>query len=179
MQYIVLKYMFRPAGVKVGVQAEPRSREIHTFHGLPAGVDGCMMLQLEGLCLRTSDQLTLAVVEDDEDVRTALDRLLRSMGHDVHLFDSAEAFGADPAPFDCLILDIRLPGASGLELSERLRSRGSRLPVVFITGDSEPSTFDGSRVIDPGSAPAVTKPFSEQTLMGAVARAMSQTTERA
>jgi FixJ family two-component response regulator len=107
-------------------------------------------------------KLTLAVVEDDREVRTALNRLLRSMGHDVHLFESAEAFDEHPAQVDCLILDVRLPGASGIELSDRLRDKGSRLPVVFITGDAE-------RV----SAPAITKPFSDVALMDAVARAMS------
>ena len=120
-----------------------------------------------------SKRLTLAVVEDDREVRTALNRLLRSMGHDVHLFESAEAFDDHPAQVDCLILDVRLPGVSGIELRERLRDKGSRLPVVFITGDSDPLSRDRGRNADPIGAPAVTKPFSDQELMEAVARAMS------
>ena len=121
----------------------------------------------------TSERLTLAVVEDDREVRTALNRLLRSMGHDVHLFDSAEAFDAHPAQVDCLILDVRLPGASGIELSERLRDKGSQLPVVFITGDSDPLSRDRPGDAAASGAPAVTKPFSDVDLMDAVARAMS------
>ena len=121
----------------------------------------------------TTERLTLAVVEDDREVRTALNRLLRSMGHDVHLFESAEAFDEHPAQVDCLILDVRLPGVSGIELSERLREKGSRLPVVFITGDSDPLSRDRARDADAIIPPAVTKPFSDQELMDAVARAMS------
>jgi len=121
----------------------------------------------------TTEKLTLAVVEDDKDVRSALNRLLRSMGHEVHLFESAEAFDSNPADVDCLILDVRLPGLSGLELGERLRLRGSRLPVVFITGDSHPSAPERFRAFDQIGAPAVTKPFSDEELMGAVARAMA------
>jgi len=129
-----------------------------------------------------SRQLTLAVVEDDEDVRIALDRLLRSMGHVVHLFASAEAFEADPTSLDCVILDIRLPGLSGLELSEQMRLRGSQLPVVFITGDGEPSARDGNSSANPTSVRPLAKPFGEDALMSAVARAMGtppvDTTER-
>lgn len=121
----------------------------------------------------TTERLTLAVVEDDDEVRSALRRLLRSMGHEVHLFDSAEAFDERPLQVDCLILDVRLPGLSGPELSERLRHQGSRIPVVFITGDSEPAPGDRSRVDDRIAAPSVIKPFSDDELMDAVARAMS------
>ena len=120
----------------------------------------------------TPEKLTLAVVEDDGEVRTALNRLLRSMGHDVHLFESAEAFDERPAQVDCLILDVRLPGLSGIELSERLRRRGLRLPIVFITGDSNPAR-ERARVSDHVEVSAVSKPFSEQELMSAVARAMA------
>ena len=119
-----------------------------------------------------TSRLKLAVVEDDEDVRAALNRLLRSLGHEVHLFESAEAFDDRQPDVDCVILDVRLPGLSGVELSERLRQRGSRLPVVFITGDSD-SPCRESRRDDQLNAPAITKPFSDEELMGAVARAIS------
>ena len=119
----------------------------------------------------TTEKLTLAVVEDDAEVRTALNRLLRSMGHEVRLFESAEAFDERPAQVDCLILDVRLPGLSGIELSERLRRRGLRLPVVFITGDANPA--GERRVSGQVEVPAVSKPFSDQELMSAVAKAIS------
>src|SRR5262245_48616371 len=66
------------------------------------------------------DSLNLVVVDDDEEVRTALRRLLRSMGHTVHLFASAEEYEASPTVADCLIVDLRLPGLNGFELLERL-----------------------------------------------------------
>ena len=73
--------------------------------------------------------MTLAIVDDDEDVRTALARLLRSMGHAVRAFDSAEAFEAEPTAVDCVIVDVRLPGLSGLELRDPPDGQFSRPPL--------------------------------------------------
>ena len=70
------------------------------------------------------DPLNLVVVDDDEEVRTALRRLLRSMGHAVRVFGSAEEYEALPVLADCLIVDLRLPGLNGFELRDRLRLRG-------------------------------------------------------
>jgi two-component system response regulator FixJ len=116
-----------------------------------------------------SDRLTVAVVDDDADVRTALARLLRSLGHDVYVFASAEAFEASASPTDCVILDVRLPGLSGLELRDRLRARGSVPPIVFITGD-------GDRFLDEASAmraPALHKPFNDEDLAAAISEAVT------
>ena len=88
------------------------------------------------------DPLNLVVVDDDEEVRTALRRLLRSMGHAVRVFGSAEEYEALPVLADCLIVDLRLPGLNGFELRDRLRLRGSAIPIVFITGDGGPSPND-------------------------------------
>jgi FixJ family two-component response regulator len=118
--------------------------------------------------------LTLALVEDDDDVRVALARLLRSMGHTVHPFASAEAFDACPVPSDCLILDVRLPGLSGLELRDRIRLRGSQVPVVFITGESGPPTRDGPCNVNDVDEPSLAKPFGDAELMEAIGRAMAQ-----
>jgi FixJ family two-component response regulator len=107
-------------------------------------------------------------------VRVALARLLRSMGHTVHLFASAEAFDASPVPSDCLVLDVRLPGLSGLELRDRIRLRGSQVPVVFITGESGPSTRDSARNLNDVDEPLLAKPFSDEELMDAIGRAMAQ-----
>ena len=111
--------------------------------------------------------MTLAIVDDDDDVRRALGRLLRSLGHDVRAFASAEEFEAETAFVDCAIVDVRLPGLSGLELRERLRSRTTPLPVVLITGDLD---RDNSHAAD---APSVTKPFDDAALMAAIAEAIS------
>lgn len=115
--------------------------------------------------------LRLALVEDDEDVRTALDRLLRSMGHGVELYASAEEFAGGGERFDCLILDMRLPGVSGLELAERIRLQGSVVPIVFITGGSGRST--GERMPAAShSTFSLEKPFSDDDLMEAITRAV-------
>jgi FixJ family two-component response regulator len=114
--------------------------------------------------------MTFAIVDDDEDVRRALGRLVRSLGHAVHMFGSAEEFESARVVVDCLILDVRLPGLSGPELRERLRSASTPTPVVFITGDSTPKARDIPPAID---TPSVSKPFDEVTLMAAIAHAIS------
>ena len=111
-----------------------------------------------------STAMTLAVVDDDVDVRAALNRLLRAMGHQVRLFASAEEFAGDGHDFDCVILDIRLPGLNGLELREQMRAAGRRLPLVFITGDGD--YFLGDDV--PADVPTLRKPFDEDSLVAAL-----------
>jgi FixJ family two-component response regulator len=116
--------------------------------------------------------MTLAIVDDDEDVRRALARLLRSLGHEVRVFGSAEDFEAQTVVVDCLILDVRLPGLSGPELRERLRKGSNPIPVVLITGDTDAQAWDVSPSID---TPSVSKPFDDVTLMAAIANAISST----
>ena len=81
---------------------------------------------------------TLVVVEDDAHVRRALTRLLCSRGYGVRAFDSAEAWLAGICPADGAIIDIDLPGMSGLELDEWLRREGLAIPTVFLTAQDEP-----------------------------------------
>jgi FixJ family two-component response regulator len=114
--------------------------------------------------------MTLAIVDDDESVRRALARLLRSLGHDVSVFGSAEEFEAGKVTVDCLILDVRMPGLSGPELRERLRRRPAPTPVVFVTGDTDPKARD---IHPPLDAPLITKPFDEGTLTAAIDQAVS------
>ena len=116
--------------------------------------------------------MTLAIVDDDEDVRRALARLLRSLGHVVHVFGSADEFEAQALAVDCLILDVRMPGLSGPELRERLRGRSTPTPVVLITGDSDPNVGDIAPAMD---TPLVSKPFSDVMLMAAITQAISST----
>lgn len=123
--------------------------------------------------LSITNQLTLVLVEDDDDVRVALARLLRSMGHTVHPFRSAEAYTANPILSDCAILDVRLPGLSGLELRDRMRALGSQMPVVFITGESGPSPHDRPHNCSPSDEPSLAKPFTDHELMDAITRAMA------
>ena len=117
-----------------------------------------------------AEPLSLAIVDDDEAVRTALRRLLRAMGHEVRVFASAEEYEAQGAEADCLIVDLRLPGLNGFELRERLRLRGSPVPIVFITGDGGPSPSDAAAH---AGTPTVAKPFSDGDLIAAIARAVS------
>jgi len=114
--------------------------------------------------------MTLAIVDDDDDVRTALTRLLCSLGHHVKVFASAEEFEAETVTVDCLILDVRLPGLSGLELRERLRNRATPTPVVLITGDRDRLAGDIPQAAD---TPSVAKPFDEVELLAAIADAIA------
>ena len=114
--------------------------------------------------------LNLVVVDDDDDVRTALRRLLRSMGHDVQVFASAEEFEDWSPTADCLIVDLRLPGLNGFELRDRLRLRGSLIPIVFITGDGGPSSGD---TMAHAGTPSLAKPFNDGDLLAAITRAVS------
>ena len=85
--------------------------------------------------MRSSQPLTVAVVDDDEAVRHALSNLLASLDLGVATFASAEAFLASPACRDaaCLIADVQMPGMSGLDLQRHLAESGNRLPVILIT----------------------------------------------
>jgi two-component system response regulator FixJ len=113
--------------------------------------------------------MTLAIVDDDDDVRRALFRLLRAMGYEVKVFASAEDFEADDVKVDCAIVDVRLPGLSGLELRDRLRARRSPMPVVLITGDGDRLARDHARA----DAPLVTKPFDDAVLAAAITAAVT------
>jgi len=81
----------------------------------------------------------VSVVDDDESVRIAMSSLLRSLGYDACVFASAEAFLASPRLHDsaCLIVDMHMPGMTGLDLQAELRSRHRDVPIIFITGFPE------------------------------------------
>jgi FixJ family two-component response regulator len=115
---------------------------------------------------------TVAIVDDDDDVRRALFRLLSAMGFEVQVFPSAEDFEAESGAVDCAIVDVRLPGLSGLDLRERLRNRMVPTPVVLITGGGDRLTRDLGGAVD---APVVTKPFDAAELATAIFTAISST----
>ena len=77
----------------------------------------------------------ISIVDDDDSVRTAMGRLVRSLGYNSSEFASAEAFLASPwlAETACLIADVQMPGMSGLDLQDALREQGNLLPIIFIT----------------------------------------------
>jgi len=115
----------------------------------------------------------VSVVDDDSSVRTALDRLMRSVRMDVNLFASAEEFlnSAHARKPDCLILDMRLPGMSGVELHRHLLAQQYRVPVIFITahGSDEAARLEAA---SDWTVAYFTKPFSGDELLDAVATAL-------
>jgi FixJ family two-component response regulator len=117
---------------------------------------------------------TVFIVDDDDSVRGSLARLMRIVGYHVVSSDSAEAFLALP-PFDgigCLVLDIRMPGRSGLELQEALARTGSRLPIIFITGHGDIPM--GVSAMKKGAADFLTKPFDQKNLLAAIGTALDK-----
>ena len=119
--------------------------------------------------------MTLAIVDDDDDVRRALLRLLRSMGHREVGFASAEAFEADTVVADCVIVDVRLPGLSGLELRDRLRDRNAANAGRADHRRRRSGRGDLSGATD---TPLVTKPFDDTTLAAAIAQAIAGSSPR-
>jgi FixJ family two-component response regulator len=112
----------------------------------------------------------IVVVEDDTGMGQALERILRAGGFTAIVFGSAEAVLAAgaAATADCLVLDIHLPGMSGLDLYRQLAPRGDEVPAVFITAHDEPAVrAEAERM---GSYLA--KPFSGRALLGAVTHAL-------
>jgi FixJ family two-component response regulator len=114
------------------------------------------------------------VVEDDQSVREALAGLIRSAGWNAEVFVSADEFLATPrsdAP-SCLVLDVGLPGLSGLDLQARLAERGESVPIVFITGQGDiPMSV---RAMKAGAVEFLTKPFGEQELLEGITRAVER-----
>jgi FixJ family two-component response regulator len=111
---------------------------------------------------------TIAIVEDDTGVRTALEQLLRSAGFNALTFGSAEEFleGHGSNSVDCLIADVNLPGISGVALVQTLVEEGAGLPVVIMTGRDDPTT--GELIRQAGKVPCLRKPFSDDDLFDAI-----------
>ena len=114
------------------------------------------------------------VVDDDEAVRDSLQWLLEGKDYRVRCFDSAESFLSryDPREVACLIVDIRMPGVTGLELQDRLLERKSPLPIVFITGHGDvPMAVN---TMKKGAMDFIPKPFNEEELLNVVERMLDQ-----
>src|SRR5215475_9673108 len=122
----------------------------------------------------TDDRAVVFVVDDDPSMRRSLDALLRSVGLDVQLFSSAQEFipAKRPDVPGCLVLDVRLPGMSGLTFQEELAKTGIALPVIFVTGHGDvPMSV---RAMKAGAAEFLTKPFDDQVLLDAVHAAIKR-----
>jgi RNA polymerase sigma factor (sigma-70 family) len=123
--------------------------------------------------MHTSNQVVF-VVDDDLPVREALRSLVRSMGLQCETFASAAEFLRFPRPDvpTCLVLDVQLPGESGLDLAPELRRAGVDMPIIFMTGHG---TIPMSvRAMKDGAMEFLTKPFSERELLDAIEQALER-----
>lgn len=120
------------------------------------------------------ESFTVYVVDDDESVRRALERLLRSCGYHAVTFGSAEEFmeATSCQGEGCLVLDIRLPGMTGLDLQEKLSSSGSKYAVILMTAHDNSQLQERARKA--GAVAYLRKPFPEQSLLDAVQLAGSK-----
>lgn len=118
------------------------------------------------------------VVDDDPDIRASLTDMFNSVGMDTLVFAStAELLKHDmPNRPSCLILDLRLPGSSGLDLQARLAEDGVKIPIIFITGYADVPT--SVRAMKAGALDFLPKPFREQELLDAVAEALRHDRQR-
>ena len=114
------------------------------------------------------------IVDDDQGVRESVRILMRSIGVESETFPSADAFleGHDPDKPGCLVLDVRMPGMSGLELQERLASLGSTLPIIFMTAHGDvPMAVEAVKA---GALDFVQKPFRDQELIDKIQEAFAK-----
>ncbi|MBL8552551.1 MAG: response regulator transcription factor [Hyphomonadaceae bacterium] len=121
---------------------------------------------------------TVHVIDDDAALRAALDSLFRSTGLATRLFGSTTEFLAAPRAegAGCLVVDIRLPGLSGLDFQEQLAGLGVSLPVVLMTGHGDiPMSVRGMKA---GAVDFLTKPFRDQDMLDAVAAAIARDRDR-
>jgi FixJ family two-component response regulator len=117
---------------------------------------------------------TVLIIDDDPNVRASVGRLLRSLGQDAQLFESISEFLASDPPDGpaCLVLDVRLPGQSGLDLQRELAAANSQIPIIFITGHGDiPMSVQAMKG---GAIEFLTKPFRDQELLEAIQLGLSR-----
>jgi two-component system response regulator FixJ len=114
------------------------------------------------------------IVDDDQGVRESIRILMRSIGVESQAFPSADEFlnGHDPKAAGCIVLDVRMPGMSGLELQERLSSSGSTLPIIFVSAHGDvPMAVEAVKA---GALDFVQKPFRDQELIDKIQEAFAE-----
>ena len=121
---------------------------------------------------RSSEGAWIAIVDDDQSMREAIETLIRSLGLSAKAFSSAEDFLTSRVHrvFDCLILDVRMPGMTGVELQRRLISENSPMPIVFITAHYREE--DKTSAIEAGAVDFLSKPFTEHQLLDAIKKSL-------
>lgn len=115
---------------------------------------------------------TVYVVDDDKNVRESLDRLINAIGFNAKVFASAQEFldSYDSSEPGCLVLDVRMPGMSGLGLQHKLAENKSCLPIIFITGHGDVTT--ATEAFKKGAMDFIEKPFSDQKLLDSINKAV-------
>ena len=118
----------------------------------------------------------VSVIDDDESLRRALERLIRSFGFPVVVFPSAHEFLLSDHVQDtaCLILDMQMPRMNGLELQSHLAQAGCRIPIIFITAYSDQRVR--ARALQAGAVDFLQKPFSDDVLFNGIRRALKMRT---
>jgi FixJ family two-component response regulator len=114
----------------------------------------------------------IAIVDDDQGVRIALERLVRSWGHNASTFGSAEELLESEKlnSTSCLITDLQMPGLTGFDLQDRLIAGGHRIPVIFITG--HPDDNARARAMKAGAAAFLAKPVDADHLIGCIEKSL-------
>jgi FixJ family two-component response regulator len=126
----------------------------------------------------SASSTVVMIVDDDAAVRASLDSLFRSIGHETHLFGSpAELLGSVlPDGPGCIVLDVRLPGLSGLDLQGQLARQGIEFPIIFMTGHGDiPMSV---RAMKAGAVDFLAKPFRDQDMLDAVTAALERDAQR-
>ena len=124
-----------------------------------------------------SDQPTVLIIDDDSRMRAAMQRLLKTVGLHSESFATPKDFLQHKLPDgpSCLVLDVRLPGMSGLDLQSKLNEAGIEIPIIFITGHGDiPMTV---KAMKSGAVEFLTKPFRDQDLIDAIQQALKRNVE--
>lgn len=116
--------------------------------------------------------MRIHIIDDDEPLRTALSRLLGACGYQVTVYESGDAFVRTAAGNEagCILLDVDMPGLTGLQLQQHLRERNCILPIVFLTGNGDIAM--SVRAIKAGAEDFLPKPIGKEQLLDAIGRAM-------
>ncbi len=122
----------------------------------------------------TKEGSVIYVIDDDESVRKAFKRLLRSVNLEVETFASAEEFlrSQKADKNSCIIIDIRMPGLTGFDLQRRLMAQGSRIPVIVISASEDAQVREQAREL--GAVAFFRKPIDDQALLDAITWAIAQ-----
>jgi FixJ family two-component response regulator len=124
--------------------------------------------------MKSADSPTVFVIDDDASVRAAIEGMLKSVGVPSQAFGTTKEFldGKRAEGPSCLVLDVRLPGVSGLEFQRQLADAGFRIPIIFITGHGDiPMTV---KAMKSGAVEFLTKPFRDQDLLEAIQQALER-----